>query len=62
MPVTKRSDIEKVFSVWGGAAGGRRSLQFLLRQAKYNPSVGAFTKDGTMVARVFRLDVINNSI
>lgn len=53
-PVTKRSDLEKVFSVWSAAAGGRRSIQFLLRQAKYNSSVGAFKKNGTLIAWVFR--------
>lgn len=53
-PVTQRSDLEKAFSVWPATAGGRRSLQFLLRQAKYNCSVGAFKNDGTLVAWVFR--------
>lgn len=50
-PITNRSDMEKAFSVWVG--GKRRTAQFFVRQAKYCPSVGAYTKDGTLIAWTF---------
>lgn len=51
-PLTKFSDIQKAFSLW--PVGKRASVKLLERSAKYNPNVGAFSSDGTLMAWVFR--------
>lgn len=51
-PLTNESDIVKANSVW--TSKWTDSLDFLKRLGKHNPSVGAFTKEGTSVAWVLR--------
>lgn len=51
-PLAKQSDVETIYSAWPMA--DRNSPQVLLRAAKYSPSVGAFAKDGSLVAWIFR--------
>lgn len=51
-PLTEPKDIEKANSAW--PHNNPESFEFLQRIAKYNPNVGAFKKDGTLVSWVFR--------
>lgn len=51
-PLSELKDIEKADSVW--SAHNPTSLQFLQRLAKYNPNIGAFKKDGTLVSWVLQ--------
>lgn len=51
-PLSTQSDIEKVFSEW--PVNKTNTKEFIARAVKYNPSIGAYTKDGTLVAWVLR--------
>lgn len=51
-PLTEAKDIEKANLAWPHHSP--ETFQFLQRIAKYNPCVGAFKKDGTLVSWVFR--------
>ncbi|XP_055309494.1 uncharacterized protein LOC129573206 [Sitodiplosis mosellana] len=46
------SDVEKVISVW--AHCDQKTIPLIQAMAKYNPSVGALTEDGTLVAWALR--------
>lgn len=50
--VEHSSDVEKVNSVWSHRKPS--SLAFVQRMAKYNPSIGAYKDDNTLVAWIFR--------
>lgn len=50
--MTNQSDVVKANSVW--TSRWTDSLDVLKRLSKHNPSVGAFTKDGSLVSWVFR--------
>lgn len=51
-PITELHDLEKIDSVW--SLRSAYTLAYLQRLAKYCLNVGAFKKDGTLVAWVFR--------
>lgn len=51
-PIKNHADVAKAHSVYPFC--DVVPLDFFLGQAKFNPSVGAYTKDGTLVAWVFR--------
>lgn len=51
-PFTKLSDLQKIYSLW--PAADQNPFEILLNATKYNPSIGAFTKDGTPAAWIFR--------
>lgn len=51
-PLTELKDLVKADSVW--SAHNPTSLKFLQRLAKYNPNVGAFKSDGTLLSWVLQ--------
>lgn len=51
-PLTEE-DAETANELWPHAHGG--SKEFLKRLARFNANIGAFTKDGELLAWVFRL-------
>lgn len=51
-PLTEPKDLEKINSAWPHRK--QTSMRFIQRMAKYNLNVGAFEKDGTLVAWVLR--------
>lgn len=51
-PLKSHLDLEKVNSVWPLRTPD--SLSYLERMAKYNPNIGAYKDDGTMVAWLLR--------
>lgn len=61
MPIRELSDLAKAVSVWGDRHYTPNSLGYLERTAKYNPNVGAFTADGTLVSWIFGCDDFNFS-
>lgn len=48
----KFSDFEKAYAAW--PVGNRSSVRLIERVVKYNPCVGAFLEDGTLVSWIFR--------
>ncbi|XP_031627732.1 uncharacterized protein LOC116343668 [Contarinia nasturtii] len=47
-PINKFSDYKKAFGLW--SARKQNSIEFFERVAKYNPNVGAFLEDNTLVS------------
>lgn len=50
-PITELCDLQKVISVYPHR--DQNTLEQFKRMAKYNPNIGAFKNDGTLVAWVF---------
>lgn len=50
--LTEQSDLEKINSLW--TYNSPHSMALFQQLAKHNPNVGAFRKDGTLVAWMFR--------
>lgn len=51
-PLNEHSDVEKINSAWIVRDGN--SLPYLKRLIRYNPSIGAYKNDGTLIAWVSR--------
>lgn len=51
-PLTKFSDLQKAYEAW--PVGASASVRLMERVAKYNPCIGAFLDDRTLVSWVFR--------
>lgn len=51
-PMVELKDLEKANSVW--SARSPATLQFLQQIAKYNPNIGAFKSDGTLVSWILQ--------
>lgn len=51
-PLTQLHDLQKVNSLWSHR--NTNTFSFFQRIAKYNPNIGAFTEDGTLVSWVLR--------
>lgn len=51
--LTEHHDLEKINSHW--TYSSPNSMALFQQLAKHNPNVGAFRKDGTLVAWMFRL-------
>lgn len=58
-PIENHGDLEKLNSVWSYRC--RNSLTYFERMAKYNPNIGAFTDDGTLVSWMFRYSLPNSN-
>lgn len=57
-PISSLNDLAKAISLWPNRIHTPNALDYLERAAKYNPSVGAFTEDGTLVSWIFGYDCL----